>query len=135
MNNVTLVGRLTRDPETKYTGDGVAIANFGLAVPRPYKNAAGEKETDFLNCVAFRQTAEFVSQYLTKGRQIALRGSVQSRKYTTAEGQNRTVIEVVADQVESVGPRPEEGTAIEGGRAANTTTVADPFDEDPFSEG
>jgi len=100
MNHVVLIGRLTRDPEVKYTNSGVAVANFSLAVDRRFKNAQGERETDFINLVAWRKTAELVGKYLTKGRQVAVHGSLQMRKYQTQQGENRTVYEVIAEDVQ-----------------------------------
>ncbi len=105
MNRIVLVGRLTRDPEIKYTSSGVAVANFSLAVDRPFRNAQGERDTDFINIVAWRKTAELCGQYLSKGRQVALEGMLQMRKYQTQQGENRTVYEVVADNVQFLGSR------------------------------
>ncbi len=109
MNRIVLVGRLTRDPEVKYTSSGVAVTNFGLAVDRRFRNAQGERETDFINIVAWRKTAELCGQYLSKGRQVAIDGSLQMRKYQTSQGENRTVYEVVADNVEFLGSKQDGG--------------------------
>lgn len=109
MNRIVLVGRLTRDPEVKYTSSGVAVTNFGLAVDRRFRNAQGERETDFINIVAWRKTAELCGQYLSKGRQVAIEGTLQMRKYQTSQGENRTVYEVVADNVEFLGSKQDGG--------------------------
>lgn len=100
MNRIVLIGRLTREPEAKTTSGGQAVATFGLAVDRDYKNAQGEKETDFINIVTWRKTAEFVTNYVQKGRLVALEGRLQVRSYTNNDGQKRTVAEVVADNVQ-----------------------------------
>ena len=100
MNRVILIGRLTRDPEIRYTQSGIAVANFSLAVDRRFKNANGEKETDFINVVAWRKQAELIGEYLKKGFMTAVEGSLQMRKYQTREGENRTVYEVMADSVQ-----------------------------------
>ena len=105
MNRIILIGRLTRDPDLKYTNSGVAVVNFSLAVDRRFKNAQGERETDFINIVAWRKTAELCGQYLSKGRQVAVEGWLQMRKYQTQQGENRTVYEVVADNVQFLGDR------------------------------
>ncbi|MFH1744518.1 MAG: single-stranded DNA-binding protein [bacterium] len=110
MNRIILIGRLTRDPDVKYTNSGVAVANFSLAVDRRFKNAQGERETDFINLVAWRKTAELCGQYLSKGRQVAVEGSLQMRKYQTQQGENRTVYEVVADSVQFLGDRGSGGS-------------------------
>ncbi|PJB78796.1 MAG: single-stranded DNA-binding protein, partial [Armatimonadetes bacterium CG_4_9_14_3_um_filter_58_7] len=99
VNRIVLIGRLTRDPELRYTPSGLPVVNFTLAVDRNFKNAQGEKETDFVRCIAWRQRAEFVANYLTKGRLAAVDGRLQIREYTTQDGQRRTIAEVVADNV------------------------------------
>ena len=94
------MGRLTRDPELRRTGSGVAVASFTVAVDRDFgKNEAGEKETDFIDCVAWRQTGEFVSKYFTKGRMAVVSGRLQIRSWTDKEGNKRRTAEVVADNV------------------------------------
>ena len=100
MNRIILIGRLTQDPTVRYTNTGIAIATFGLAVDRRYRNAQGERETDFINIVAWRKTAELCGQYLGKGRLVAVDGSLQTRTYQTPQGENRKVYEVVADNVQ-----------------------------------
>ena len=98
LNHITIMGRLTRDPELRRTGSGVAVASFTVAVDRDFgKNEAGEKETDFIDCVAWRQTGEFVSKYFTKGRMIVVSGRLQIRSWTDKDGNKRRTAEVVAD--------------------------------------
>ena len=97
MNSICLMGRLTADPELKSTQNGVAVTSFCIAVDRAYQPKGQERQTDFINCVAWRNTAEFISRYFRKGQRIALQGSLQSRKYTANDGSQRTVYEVVVD--------------------------------------
>ena len=98
LNHITLMGRLTRDPELRRTGSGVAVASFTVAVDRDFGGRdGGEKETDFIDCVAWRQTGEFVSKYFTKGRMIVVSGRLQIRSWTDKDGNKRRTAEVVAD--------------------------------------
>ena len=100
LNHIVIMGRLTRDPELRRTGTGVAVASFTLAVDRDFgKNENGERETDFIDCVAWRQTGEFVSKYFTKGRMAVVSGRLQIRSWTDKEGNKRRTAEVVADNV------------------------------------
>ena len=101
LNHIVLMGRLTRDPELRRTGSGVAVASFRLAVARDFgsKDAGGEKETDFIDIVAWRSTAEFVSKYFTKGRMAVVSGRLQMRNWTDKDGNKRTSAEVVADNI------------------------------------
>ena len=88
LNHIVLMGRLTRDPELRHTGTGTAVASFTLAVDRDFKNQNGEKETDFIDIVAWRSTAEYVSKYFTKGRMAVVTGRLQIRNWTDKEGMN-----------------------------------------------
>ena len=97
MNAICLMGRLTGDPELKTTQNGVSVTSFSVAVDRAYRSKDQERQTDFINCVAWRNTAEFISRYFRKGQRIALQGSLQSRNYTANDGSQRTVYEVVVD--------------------------------------
>jgi len=98
LNHITIMGRLTRDPELRRTGTGIAVASFTVAVDRDFGGRdGGEKETDFIDCVAWRQTGEFVSKYFTKGRMIVVSGRLQIRSWTDKEGNKRRTAEVVAD--------------------------------------
>ena len=100
LNHITIMGRLTRDPELRRTGSGVAVTSFTVAVDRDFgKNENGEKETDFIDCVAWRQTGEFVSKYFTKGRMAVVSGRLQIRSWTDKDGNKRRTAEVVADNV------------------------------------
>ena len=98
LNHITIMGRLTRDPELRRTGSGIAVASFSVAVDRDFGGRdGGEKETDFIDCVAWRQTGEFVSKYFTKGRMIVVSGRLQIRSWTDKDGNKRRTAEVVAD--------------------------------------
>ena len=100
LNHITIMGRLTRDPELRRTGSGIAVASFSLAVDRDYSpKDGGERETDFIDCVAWRQTGEFVSKYFTKGRMAVVSGRLQIRNWNDKDGNKRRSAEVVADNV------------------------------------
>ena len=100
LNHIVLMGRLTRDPELRRTGSGIAVASFTIAVDRDFSGKdSGEKETDFIDIVAWRQTGEFVSKYFTKGRMAVISGRLQIRNWTDKEGNKRKSAEVVADHV------------------------------------
>ena len=99
LNEIILMGRLTRDPELRRTGNGTAVASFSLAVDRDFKSQGGEKETDFIDIVAWRNTAEFVSKYFTKGRMAVVEGRLQMRDWTDRDGNKRRSAEVVAENV------------------------------------
>ena len=100
LNHITIMGRLTRDPELRRTGSGIAVASFSLAVDRDFSpRDGGERETDFIDCVAWRQTGEFVSKYFTKGSMAVVSGRLQIRGWTDKDGNKRRTAEVVADQV------------------------------------
>ena len=99
LNKIILMGRLTRDPELRRTGSGTAVTSFSLAVDRDFKSQSGEKETDFIDIVAWRSTAEFVSKYFTKGRMAVVEGRLQLRDWTDRDGNKRRSAEVVANDV------------------------------------
>ena len=99
LNKIILMGRLTRDPELRRTGSGTAVTSFSLAVDRDFKSQSGEKETDFIDVVAWRSTAEFVAKYFTKGRMAVVEGRLQIRDWTDKDGNKRRTAEVVADNI------------------------------------
>ena len=110
LNHITIMGRLVRDPELRRTGSGVAVTSFTLAVDRDFgKNENGERETDFIDCVAWRQTGEFVSKYFAKGRMAVVSGRLQIRPWTDKDGNKRRTAEVIADNVYFGDSRREEG--------------------------
>lgn len=101
MNSVQLVGRFTRDPEIRYTDNGTSIARFSVAVERKYKSENGEN-ADFINCIAFGKTAEFIEKYFSKGQRIGLNGRIQTGSYMNQEGQKIYTTDVIAESVEFV---------------------------------
>ena len=117
LNRIILMGRLTRDPELRQTQSGVSVANFSLAVDRDFKDkATGEKGTDFIDIVAWRQTAEFVSRFFTKGRMAVVEGRLQLRDWTDKDGNKRRTAEVLAEHVYfGDSKRDAEGGAESGG--------------------
>ena len=124
INNVTLVGRLTADPNLRYTNSGTAVATFTLAVTRDFSNAGGEKESDFINCVVWRKTAETLANYVKKGQLIDVVGSIQTRSYENQQGQKVYVTEVVVEKFHFLEKR-EGGN----GQRQNKQQVSN----DPFS--
>lgn len=110
LNRIVMMGRLTRDPELRHTQNGTAVASFTLAVDRDFKDKqTGEKETDFIDCVAWRHTAEFVSRYFSKGRMAVVEGRLQIRNWTDKEGNKRRSAEVLADSMYFGDSRQSEG--------------------------
>lgn len=107
MNVVTLMGRLTKAPELRQTQNGTDVTQFTIAVNRRYKDSSGEYPADFINCVAWRRTAEFIAKYFAKGAMIAVTGTLQTRKYTDNQGAERTATEVVVDNAEFTGEKKE----------------------------
>lgn len=99
LNRIIVMGRMTRDPELRRTGSGTAVVSFSLAVDRDFKSQSGEKETDFIDVVAWRNTAEFVSKYFSKGRMAVVEGRLQLRDWTDKDGNKRRTAEIVADSV------------------------------------
>ena len=109
LNRVVLIGRLTRDPELRYSPSGVAVTNFTLAIDRKFKNAQGEKEADFIPCVAFKQLAELCANYLAKGKLVSVDGRIQVRTYNDKDGQKRWVTEVITEDVHFLSPKDSGG--------------------------
>ncbi|MDA8204495.1 MAG: single-stranded DNA-binding protein [Thermaerobacter sp.] len=114
LNRIILIGRLTRDPEMRYTPQGVPVASFSLAVDRPFANQQGQRETDFIDCVAWRKLGETVGNHLTKGRLVAVEGRLQVRSYETQDGSKRRAAEVVCDAVRFL-DRPKDGQSVSDG--------------------
>ena len=102
INQVTLVGRITKDPELRYTGDGIAVSNFTIALNRNFKNANGQYDTDFVNCNIWRKPAETVANFCLKGSLIGITGRLQSRHYENSEGKRVYVTEVVAEDIKFI---------------------------------
>ena len=139
INRVVLIGRLTKDPELRYTPNGVAVCSFTLAVNRPFTNQQGERDADFINCVAWRKQAENVANYLKKGSLAGIDGRIQTRSYEAQDGRRVYVTEVVAESVQflesknkSEQSRQQQPTAQHGNSFVNDGTE-DISDEDlPF---
>ena len=111
LNVAVLMGRLVADPELRQTPNGIAVTQFRIAIDRRFNRAGGERQADFIDIVAWRQTAEFVCKYFRKGSMIAVQGSIQTRSYEDKNGNKRTAVEVVADNVSFTGSKSESGTA------------------------
>lgn len=149
INRVVLVGRLTRDPELRYTPNGVAVTSFTLAVNRTFTNQQGEREADFINCIVWRKQAENVANYLRKGSLAGVEGRIQTRSYDNNEGRRVYVTEVVCDSVQFLEPRnaspnqpygqgnhPFYGNDQGGGGFGEQTNRNQTnFNEDPFGGG
>lgn len=112
LNRVIIMGRLTKDPELRHTQNGTAVASFSVAVDRDRKKKDGEKEVDFIDIVAWRQTAEFVSKYFSKGRMAVIEGKIQVRQWTDKEGHKRNSVEVVAENLYFGGSKKSEGGSV-----------------------
>ena len=126
LNHIVIMGRLTRDPELRRTGSGVAVTNFSVAVDRDFAGKeSGEKETDFIDCVAWRQAGEFVSKYFTKGRMIVVSGRLQIRPWKDKEGNNRRTAEIIADNVYFGDSKNSAGTVAAPGTATIVTPSAE----------
>jgi len=141
LNRVILIGRLANDPELKYTPSGVPVSTFRLAVNRPFANQQGEREADFIDIVAWRQSAEFAANYLGRGHLIAVEGRLQIRSYDGSDGVRRKVAEVVCDNLKSLArPRGESGEgnySAAPARGGNAPAAAAPVEDmsgydDPF---
>ncbi len=119
MNVFVGIGRLTRDPELRYTPQGVPVASFAIAVERPFTNAQGNKEVDFIDCVAWRKLGEVVGNHLSKGRLVGVRGRLQIRSYEAQDGTKRRVAEIVAEDINFLdGKKNGNGAAAESGSAS-----------------
>lgn len=144
MNVVALVGRVVADPELKYTPSGVAVCSLRIAVNRRFKSESGEKEADFFDVVAWRQSAEFAANYLTKGRLISVYGRLQQRSWVQQDGQKRYKVEIVAENIQGL-DKPKEGGPAAGQEPSSEEGSPEPMptaetqpeadmDYDPFAE-
>lgn len=124
MNRVVLVGRLTKDPDLRYTPNGVPVATFTLAVNRPFSNQAGEREADFINCVVWRKPAENAANYLKKGSLAGVDGRIQTRSYEGNDGKRVYVTEVMADSVQFLEPKNSGG-----GNGGGRNEASDAYDQ------
>lgn len=137
LNKVILIGRVANDPELKYTPSGVAVATFRVAVNRPFSNAQGEREADFIDVVAWRQAAEFAANFLSKGRLVAVEGRLQIRSYQAQDGSRRRTSEVVIENLKALDKKPGEGGGGGGGGGSHPgmggAEEVPPYD-DPFQD-
>ena len=129
MNKVILMGRLTKNPEIRYTGTGepIAIARYTIAVSRPYKKD-GQTQADFINVVSYRKAAEFIEKYFKKGQMIAIVGRLQVRSWDDSEGKRHWVTEVITDEIHFAGGKNENGAGTQAAPAAPQTSPAAPTD-------
>ena len=140
LNKIIIMGRLTRDPELRRTGSGTAVTSFSLACDRDFKSQSGEKETDFIEVVAWKNTAEFVSKYFSKGRMAVVEGRLQIRDWTDKAGNKRTTAEVVAENVyfadskrsESNDNQKENFNALSGRLSDDFVPISEEDGEIPF---
>lgn len=130
LNKIILMGRLTRDPELRRTGSGTAVTSFAIAVDRDFKSQNGEKETDFIDVVAWRSTAEFVSKHFAKGRMAAVEGKLQIRDWTDKDGTKRRTAEVIADNVYFADSKRDDMTANRNALAERAEQFAEIAEED-----
>lgn len=137
INNVVLVGRTTKDPELRYTPSNVAVATFSLAVNRTFKDANGERETDFINCVIWRQQAEYLANWAKKGALIGITGRIQTRSYENQQGQRVYVTEVVAENFQmlesrnSQGNQQNQGNSFQNGNSSKGGNVNNGYNQQP----
>ena len=140
MNKVILIGRLTKDPEMRTTSNAIATTSFSIAVQRTFTNQNGEREADFINCVAWRKQAENIAKYCNKGSQVAVDGRIQTRSYDHQDGTKRYVTEVIADNVTFLGSKGSNNTTYtsngneENANVDNSDIVTTDITEDPFKD-
>ena len=137
-NKAILIGRLTADPELKQTPNGVSVCSFSIACDRAFSGRNGERQTDFINIVTWRQQAEFVSKYFSKGRLIGIDGSIQTRNYEDKNGNKRTAVEVVADRafvVDSKNSAQGSGSSYPSNPGNNFSRPAAPAEPASYSSG
>jgi len=143
LNVAALVGRLVADPELKYTPSGVAVCSFRIAVDRRFKSEGSENQADFINIVAWRQSAEFVANYMTKGRLVAVQGRIQTRTWVQQDGQKRYAVEIVAENVQGLDRPRDAQSAGQGAPSTDDQAPSAPpaaveaeadMDYDPFAE-
>ena len=129
LNSVCLMGRLVADPELRQTPSGVSVCSFRIAVDRTYQPQGQEKQTDFINIVTWRGTAEFVSRYFRKGQLVAVQGSIQTSQYTDRDGNKRTAFDVVADNVFFAEKKAESGETKQGAGYDHSPDIQGDFEE------
>lgn len=127
LNHITIMGRLTRDPELRRTGSGTSVANFTVAVDRDFAAGDGEKKTDFINCVAWRQTADFVSKYFNKGSMIVVDGRLEMREWTASDGSKRVSAEINAEHAYFAGGKKSAESATDSPVVPRSGFVPPPY--------
>lgn len=142
VNRVVLVGRITREPEMTQTGSGISLVRFTIAVSRNYKDANGERQADFISCIAWRNQAEFINNYVKKGNQISVEGRIQTGSYTDSDNQVRYTTDVLVESVSNLEPRQDNqngttyqnNTQVETSGAFSAPTMSDDISDDdlPF---
>ncbi|MVB10249.1 Single-stranded DNA-binding protein A [Caprobacter fermentans] len=130
LNVAVLMGRLVADPELRHTPNGISVTSFTIAVDRSYVKAGADRQTDFIDVVAWRNTAEFVCKYFRKGQLAAVQGSIQTRSYTDKDGNKRKAVEIIADNVHFAEPK-REGTTSSGNYSARTGNPTNDRSEQP----
>ncbi|XOQ44794.1 MAG: Single-stranded DNA-binding protein [Clostridium sp.] len=130
LNVAVLMGRFVADPELRHTQNGIAVTSFTLAVDRSYVKAGAERQTDFIDVVAWRNTAEFVCRYFRKGQLAAVQGSIQTRTYTDRDGNKRKAVEIVADNIHFAEPKRDSSNSS-GSYPARVSAPADDRSEQP----
>ena len=129
MNIVGIMGRLTYEPELKKTPSGVSVIRFTVAVDRSYQPSGQERQADFIDCVAWRQTAEFISRYFHKGSMIAVEGTIQTSNFTDKNGKQRKQVEILANNVSFCGSKTEQGNSVTQQSNPNLNVNNDDFEE------
>lgn len=132
MNKVILMGRMTKDPEMRVTPSGTQVTNFTLAVDRQFKDQNGNKQTDFINCIAFKHTAEFISKYFVKGQLTAVVGTIQTRNYDDKDGKKVYVTEVIVNEAYFTGDKREKTENLDAENAFNDLIEISNADDLPF---
>lgn len=135
LNVAAIMGRLTADPELKTTSSGISVTSFSVAVDRSFAKAGTERQTDFINVVAWRSTADFICKYFTKGQMIAVSGSIQTRNYEDKQGNKRTAFEIVASDVSFTGSKRESGGSSEPYAPAQSKPAAFQESAPAYSSG
>ena len=133
MNKVFLIGNLTRDPELTETPNGISVCRFSIAVQRSYANEDGERQADFFNCTAWRGLGETIARYCSKGKKVAVLGSIQLRNYEDNQGIKRTAVDIVVNDVEFLSPKAESEESVPTAKKKPTLRAMDDDDSDiPF---
>ncbi|MDD4831351.1 MAG: single-stranded DNA-binding protein [Bacilli bacterium] len=132
MNKVMLIGRLTRDPDLRYTPSNIATVTFSIAVNRPFTNQSGVREADFINIIAWRKQAENVKKYITKGSLVAVEGRIQTRNYDDKDGKKVYVTEVVADNVQFLEPKGQRSMESNNNYEPSDNVQTTDVGEDPY---